>query len=274
MGGLRHVSGVFQSPNNEMNLTKPAQAMELRRLSQCQAHANRKTRGNMPRVQQQLAKKGSQKWLQQLVNSRPELLARELAPALHLVPGEQIQWLSPIRSDAYAEYSDDAFLERLNINLPKNSLEIFWPKRGPVWDGLGHTSGGDLILLEAKAHIAEMVSPPTAAGETSLPKIHESLKGTKNYLGSKSLHDWASTFYQYTNRLAHLYLLRELNGPPAYLVFLYFVNAADVAGPKTREEWEGAIKLLHNFLGINRHRLSAYVIDIYIDVGELDPSVV
>jgi hypothetical protein len=202
------------------------------------------------------------------------MLASELAPALGLTLGDKISWLSPIDNDAYSEYSDDAFLERLNINLSKNSLETFWPKKGPVWDGLGHTSRGDIILLEAKAHIAEMVSPPTAAGEVSLPKIRKSLDDTKKFLGSTSLHDWASTFYQYTNRLAHLYLLRELNGLPAYLVFLYFVNAADVTGPKTREEWEGAIKLLHNFLGINRHKLSAYVIDVYIDVGELESVVV
>ncbi len=228
----------------------------------------------MPRIEQQLAKKGSQKWLQKLVNNQPDVLAHEMAPALHLAPGDQIFWHSPLENDSYSEYSDSAFLERLKIKLPKKSLEMFWPKRGPVWDGLGYTSRGDLILLEAKAHIAEMVSPPTAAGETSLPKIHESLKETKSFLSSKSLHDWASTFYQYTNRLAHLYLLRELNGLPAYLVFLYFVNAADVAGPKTREEWEGAIKLLHNFLGINRHKLSPYVVDVFIDVGELESAVV
>jgi len=225
-------------------------------------------------MEQHLSNKGSQKWLQKLVNNQPGMLAHELTPALHLAPKDQIFWLSPLKGDAYSEYSGDAFLERLEIALPKNSLEMFWPKRGPVWDGLGHTSGGDIILLEAKAHIGEMVSPPTAAGKTSLPKIIKSLNETKSFLGSKSLHDWASTFYQYTNRLAHLYLLRELNGLPAYLVFLYFVNAADVAGPKTREEWEGAIKLLHNFLGINRHKLSAYVIDVYIDVGELESAVV
>ena len=220
-----------------------------------------------------MAKKGSQKWLQKLVNNRPDMLARELAPALRLASGDQIFWLSPIKSDAYSEYSDDTFLECLNINLSKNSLEMFWPKRGPVWDGLGRTRHGDLILLEAKAHIGEMVSPPTAAVKTSLLKIRKSLDETKSFLGSKSLHDWASTYYQYTNRLAHLYLLRELNCLPAHLVFLYFVNAADVAGPKTREEWEGAIKLLHNFLGINRHKLSAYVIDAFIDVEELESAV-
>jgi hypothetical protein len=225
----------------------------------------------MPRILQHLARarKGSQKWLQLLVNDKPEILSRELAPALRLNSNDRIEWLSPLYDDASAEYSDEAFLIRLNVLLPRTPLENFWPKRGPVWDGLGRTSRGDIILLEAKAHIAEMVSPPTAAGKTSLPQIRKSLDETKRYLGSQSLHDWGSTFYQYTNRLAHLYLLRVLNGLPAYLVFLHFINATDMAGPTTREEWEGANTLLHNFLGINRHKLSAYVIGAYVDVNEL-----
>jgi hypothetical protein len=79
----------------------------------------------MPRIEQQPAKKGSQKWLQQLVNNHPGVLAHELAPALHFAPGDQIFWLSPLKDDAYSKYSDDAFLERLNINLPKYSLDMF-----------------------------------------------------------------------------------------------------------------------------------------------------
>ena len=36
--------------------------------------------------------------------------------------------------------------------------------------------------------------------------------------------DWSHCFYQYANRLAHLYLLRESNGLDAFLVFVYFVD--------------------------------------------------
>jgi hypothetical protein len=223
----------------------------------------------MPRIVQQLGRKGSQKWLQVLVNEKPGLLTRDLVPMLGLKQCDQVEWLSPLKADAYAEYSDDAFLKRLKVYLPRTPLEYFWPKRGPVWDGLGRTNRGDIIMLEAKAHIAEMVSPPTSAGKISLPQIRKSLDETKHYLGSHSHHDWASAFYQYTNRLAHLYFLRVLNGLRAYLIFLHFLNATDMAGPTTREEWDGANKLLHIFLGINHHKLSEFVVDAYVDVNEL-----
>src|SRR3972149_1570207 len=112
----------------------------------------------MPRKEQQTAKRGSQKWLQVLVNDKPEILDREIAQLLQLESDNQIEWLSPMKDDAYAEYSDDEFLERLKVNLNQVTLGNFWPRRGPVWDGLGRTNRGDVILLEAKAHIAEMVS--------------------------------------------------------------------------------------------------------------------
>ena len=97
----------------------------------------------------------------------------------------------------------------------------------------------------------------------------KSLKETKRYLGSKSKHDWTNTLYQYTNRLAHLYLLRHLNKIDTHLVFLYFINDQDMKSPGSKEEWEGAIKLLHSHLGVGRHKLSRYVHDIFVDVNEI-----
>jgi len=43
----RACRGEAVPPNNEMNLTKPAQAMELRRLSQCSADMIRGTRNRL-----------------------------------------------------------------------------------------------------------------------------------------------------------------------------------------------------------------------------------
>jgi hypothetical protein len=40
------------------------------------------------------------------------------------------------------------------------------------------------------------------------------------------------------NRLAHLYFLCELNGVPAFLVFVYFVNDQEMQGPTTKKEWQ------------------------------------
>jgi hypothetical protein len=114
-----------------------------------------------------------------------------------------------------------------------------------------------------------MISPATQATETALSMIRKSLEATKEFLGSGSRVDWSTSFYQVTNRLAHLYLLWELNGIPAYLAFIYFVGDDDMGGPATKEEWEGAIHLMEVFLGVKQHKLSKHVTDVFIDVRDL-----
>jgi len=223
----------------------------------------------MPRIPQAPAQRGSQKWIQRVINDNPESLNSLVRKQLDLPGAETITWYSPLAEDDFAEYQDQAFLDLLDIKLPAISLAHFWPARGPCWDGLGKSETGNVFLVEAKAHISEILSSGTGAGERSLKKIRKSLDETKKFLNSESEHDWSSTFYQYTNRLAHLYLLRVLNGVPAYLVFIYFFNDEDMSGPESIDEWLGAMKLLHSFLGIGRHKLSKYIMDIFIDVQRL-----
>lgn len=223
----------------------------------------------MPRIVQHEASKGSQHWLQVLVNHRPEVFARGLAAHLDGSEAGGIEWLSPLREDGYAEYRDESFLERLGVTLRKRALSSFWPRGGPVWDGLGRTTNGELLLVEAKAHIPEALSTPSAASPKSLELIQRSLGATKRLLGCRSKVDWAAAFYQYTNRLAHLYLLRELNGLPAHLLFVSFVNAEDMDGPKAKEEWVGAYRLIHAYLGLRPHRLLGYAHHVFVDVREL-----
>ncbi len=221
----------------------------------------RKEQGGKPR--------GSQKWLQVLVNEHAELIDTVLASALQLGPAERVDWLSPVEADGYAEYRDQQFLDRLGITLEKVPLASFWPKNGPQWDGMARTSRGDIILVEAKAHIPEMVSDPTGAQGASLARIRESLEETKRFCGSHWLADWTTCFYQYTNRLAHLYLLRERNVLPAYLLNVYFVNDEEMGGPRSQDEWKGAIDLLESFLDIREHRLSPFIVTAFVDVARI-----
>jgi len=223
----------------------------------------------MPRIEQDPAMKGSQKWIQKLVNEKPDILNSLIKTQLNLSDTDKITWLSPLEEDGYAEYQDQAFLDLLNTRLPNVTLSDFWPSRGPVWDGLGRSETGNVFLVEAKSHISEVLSPKTGAGEKSLRKIKQSLDETKTFLNSTSEHDWSLTFYQYTNRLAHLYLLRVLNKVPAYLVFVYFLNDKEMNGPQTIDEWKGTLSLLRSYLDIGRHKLSKYSADIFIDVGML-----
>src|SRR5262249_15118506 len=201
---------------------------------------------DMPRIVAGAAVRGSQKWLQMLVNDHPDVLDRALAAKLAREPG-QIRRLSACREDAYAEFQDDTLFERLGVQLSHRPLAAFWPRRGPVWDGLGLTTRGDLLLVEAKSHIPELLST-AAAGEVSLAHIRTSLDETRRYLGAGPRIDWATAFYQYANRLAHLYLLRVVNKLPAYLVLIYFVNDHEQGGPTTQAEWEGALTLLKSTL--------------------------
>lgn len=221
----------------------------------------------MGRVLQPKGSKGSLKWIQHVINSCPDVLNR---PIIQLIDGGEahpIEWLSPRADDDYAEYRDQEFLDLLGIKLSETQLEDFWPTRGPQWDALGRIDDKAYFLVEAKAHISEVISFPQAKAPTSKSLINKSLDETKAFLNQKPDVDPSKGFYQYANRLAHLYLLRELNDVPAYLVFVYFVNDRTHI-PTTRDEWKGALRLMHAILGTQKHRLSENIIEVFINVAE------
>lgn len=222
----------------------------------------------MARFNQARATKGSQKWIQFIINEKPEMLNTQLRTKLGMVEDGEIKWLSPLKEDSYAEYRDEAFLERLEVKLDKYPLRAFWPDRGPQWDGLGKSASGKLFLVEAKSHIPELVSTFKGNNQASCVKIRSSLEETKKRFDVKTDFDWLKTFYQYANRLAHVYLLRK-NKLDAWLIDVYFVNDLDMDGPKTVEEWKGAIRLLHRCLGLREHLLKKMVVDVFIDLKRL-----
>jgi hypothetical protein len=215
------------------------------------------------------AGKGSQRWLQIAVNRCPTVLDVPLRAAAGLAPGTAIEWHAPLRDEGFAEYRDRAALDQLKVQLTRRPVEDFWPARGPVWDGLARAATGDVFLVEAKAHIGEMVSGPSRASEASIGKIRESLREVQRAIapGADEV-DWSGTFYQYANRLAHLHLLRVQNEIPAHLVFVYFLNATDVGGPSERAEYEGATKVIEHHLGVRQSELTRYIHKLYVDVRD------
>ena len=218
-----------------------------------------------------LVLRGSQRWLQMVVNRCPNVIDEAIAKAIGLEHGETIQWLSPLESDCFTEYQDDAFLKRLGVSPEFLRVEDFWPTEGPVWDGLARTSGCRYLLVEAKANIPEFDTSPTGATGESLCKIRKALDDTKKFLKVRSETDWSECFYQYANRLAHLYFLRERNRVDASLVFVYFVGDPTVPGrgPVSHEGWEAAIDLAACHLGVRAHSrwIRDNVADVFIDVG-------
>jgi hypothetical protein len=231
------------------------------------------------------ASRGSRKWLQVLVNCRPELLNDAVAQCLHELP-DDIDWRSPLWEDHYAEYRDQTFLDRLSGSMyfraparPQQELTDFWPRFGPQWDGLAVTDRGQVLLVEAKAHIPEIVTAPSQArGESAIQKIQQSLGRVKTFVNSRAPVDWSTSFYQYANRLAHLYWMREINGHDAYLVNLFFINDREMNGPASVAEWQAAIRLQEVFLGVRQASqvsyaldpwVGAYSLDVFIDVNEI-----
>lgn len=217
--------------------------------------------------------KGSQKWLHALVNQHTELLYQALNDPLKLAKGEVVEWLSPLTGDNFSEYSDSDFVTKLGATLSVRELPEFWPTGGAAWDALGRTQSGKLLLVEAKAHIAEMVSKPSCAkSDASVELIAESLRTTQLFMNAKPEIDWSQCFYQYCNRLAHLYLLRHVNRIPAHLVFVYFIGDSEVCGPQTEMEWRAAVEVLERFLGVTKHRLRSFIHHLYFDVSHLSSS--
>lgn len=207
--------------------------------------------------------------MQDAVQHCPDLLANSLHKSGCIEADDSISWISPLAADGYREYKDADFVAKLGLtDRLKVPLSSFWPRSGPRWDGLGVTETGTPVLLEAKAHIPEAASPGLMAkSKRSVDLITSSLNETRRYIAPRSKAPWTWTFYQYTNRLAHQYFFRKLNGIESILVFLYFLNAEEMNGPRSAEEWHGAIKLMHTLLQIPDDLRSFGVYHAFLDAG-------
>ena len=192
-----------------------------------------------------------------LVNEHQSLINNKIKSSIPM--DEKIEWLSPL-ADQYYEYRDEDFLKQLNLDHLYDELRCFWPKNGPQWDGLAKTDSR-VFLFEAKANLPEMISPPCGArSKQSRELIHHALERTKQFITpTPILKDWSQQYYQYTNRLAHLYFLRE-HGVQAYLIFIYFIGDSSVNGPTKEEQWKEAKKKLEQALELPEvHSLSDYI---------------
>jgi len=142
-----------------------------------------------------------------------------------------------------------------------------------VWDAIGITSEESPVFIEAKAHIPEAASPATNASPESRKLIKQSLEAARQFYAPRATSDWSSFFYQYANRLAYQYFLREMNGIKSTLVFLYFLNADDMLGPTSEEEWRGASHLIHAVLGVLKDLTAYGVFDAFLDTRLLQDTV-
>ncbi|HUV32749.1 MAG TPA: hypothetical protein VMW31_04185 [Devosiaceae bacterium] len=219
----------------------------------------------MTRIPQPEGARGSLKWIQRAVNDRPDLLNAAVSSVASDI--KDIDWRSALRTDNFAEYRDGAALHVLGLSGLAPDLSEFWPRRGPQWDALGVSSTGAIVLVEAKAHVAEMLSPPTQAGQKSRARIEAALAETADGLGARPLAPWSDAFYQLANRLAMLWFLTQ-RGVDARLILVNFVGDAEMGGPATPAEWRAAMQVAMHVMGLPaRHALHPQVISVYPDVA-------
>jgi hypothetical protein len=224
------------------------------------------------RVPMPIGMDGSLKWIQRATNDQCKLIDKQLLSSLPRA--SRIEWRSPLASDGYAEYRDSGFLERIGHADLADRLAEFWPARGPQWDALGTTDTGEVILVEAKAHIDEMFSPGCQASERPFIQISDAFNKTISAFGAKPAIDWTGSLYQMANRYAFLHFLAA-NGVSARLVFVCFVGDAEMNGPESADEWRGALHVARRMLGLpKRSRFPGQVIDVFPHVSQFQLPIV
>jgi len=160
----------------------------------------------------------------------------------------------------------------------------FWPQRGsnPTWDAVGvyaHDDVTEWILVEAKAHTAELRSSGCGAKEPSRSRIAAAFAAVQRDQGVVADADWTGAYYQYCNRLATLWFLRE-HGVAARFVHLFFcgdewpTQKPDRPVPPTdRAGWQGAIEEMERAVGLPPDApIRLYVHHVFLNVNADLPS--
>ena len=202
---------------------------------------------------------GSEWHLLRYLGYHRSLLSQKVAEVL---AAEQVVWLDFPFSAAGGPLQDDRefkgldFLE--NASVLRQWAE-FWPQSGNTqnWDAIGKASIGRQeawVLVEAKAHVAEMKSSCGAKNPRSLAKIKNAFNIVREHSGSvgQPLEHWLEPYYQLANRLAVLDFLNQ-RGLEAHLINVYFYGERERSGwqcPQSAEEWEDVIHEAEVWLGI------------------------
>jgi hypothetical protein len=125
-----------------------------------------------------------------------------------------------------------------------------------------------VLLAEGKSYPGELFGGGCKATEPARSQIADAIASTQRWLGaSDDPEGWMGRQYQFANRLAHLYWLRERAGVRASLVHLLFVD--DPHGPTSREEWITAMESAYDELGL-AGRAIQHVGHVLLDARERD----
>ncbi len=156
----------------------------------------------------------------------------------------------------------DSEIKGLDFLAPNDptrvAWEAEWPQTGNVhnWDAVGQFSHQnekrDWVLVEAKAHVAELKGSPCGAkSHGGRPKIQRFFDHAKVHLGVPATVDWLTDYYQYANRVALLSFLAS-RGVSAHLLFVYFTGEqrAGWVCPASQQAWQPHLTQMKAHLGL------------------------
>ncbi len=194
---------------------------------------------------------GSQRQIQFYVNDQPLVLNQAISDAFKTP--FSLRWVSPLKSDGYREYWDSAFLKALGLPQHCKELNRFWPNGGPHWDALARVGETGVLLVEAKSHVSEIYGNGCGAkAKSSIEKIDAAIAATKGWLHIGPQADWKGPLYQSANRLAYLYLFREILQIEAWLVNVCFTDDHSISTPTSKADWQDGTADVKNSLGIGQ----------------------
>ena len=173
-------------------------------------------------------------------------------PIRAATPARTVEWLSPKADDSFAEYRDAGLLDRR---------------------GIGELTPAFALIVEAQAHIDEMLSPSAQSSGGSRGQIEANLKSCADALDAMPKAAWTEMPYQFANRIAHLWFLRAAN-KPAWLELVNFLNDDEMDGPASPREWDAPYRVALHVLGLKcNHALARYFVRVHPDVRHLGRAV-
>jgi hypothetical protein len=190
-----------------------------------------------------------------------------------------IQWLDQPKDHARksldGEYKGIDFLpEETQEKISKN-WGAYWPQTGalPNWDAVMYcppiipdsTLKEKWIIIEAKAHLQELVSSSNAS-EGSREKIEKAFEATQKRFNIKTQNSWLENYYQLANRLAFINFMLD-NGIQCSLLNIYFLNGWEKNSDKNvleKEVWSKKIDEEYSYLGINNDA-KEYISEIFVE---------
>lgn len=179
---------------------------------------------------------------------------------------------------------DGEFKRIAFINDPQiqRAYDDFWPSQGEQqnWDAIGRATidgVSEWLLVEAKAHAAEIKSEGTTASEHGgRPTIRAAFIETLAALGydddnaALRAEGWLTGYYQHANRIATLHFLTK-HDIAARVVFLYFYGDQHPDGkrcPASPAEWRPTLDEIHKSLGLHgTSELESRIHNVFVDVN-------